>query len=316
MKKFSLVFLSTLLLGAVTSCSMPGSPNKVSGNDVEKVTLDVSYMKLEEGETLQLHPTIKYYNDQEIEVFKMWRTSNSKVATVDENGLVYAVGGGSATITYLVGVTKSAACVIEVPKQDQGGGDDPGPVTPGEFAIRLNTYSQELKFHQTYQLVATTTEDAEVTWAVTEGGTVVSVDANGLVTAGAVVGQAKVTATAKDKSVSCTFTVVDEGDDEEDKTVKLYFFIDYANVDETDKTGTKLIATFKWYPDRVLTNDVIPANPKTAPTSDFPYFIGWSTRAIVDDKDGLIDWSTYTTGDTRNYVYIFGIWSDVTRENF
>lgn len=316
MKKFSLVFLSALLLGSITACSMPGSPNKVSGNDVEKVTLDVSYMKLEEGETLQLHPTIKYYDDQEIEVFKMWRTSNSKVATVDENGLVYAVGGGTATITYLVGITKSAACVIEVPKQDQGGGDDPGPVVPGEFSIRLNSYSEELKFHQTFQLMATTSEEALVTWEVTSGGTVVTVDQTGLVTAGTVVGQAVVTASANGKSVSCSFNVVDEGDDEEDKTIKLYFFIDYANVDETDKTGTKLLATFKWYPDRVLSQDVIPSDPTKAPTSDFPYFIGWSTRAIVDDKSGLIDWSTYVTGDTRNYVYIFGIWSDVTRENF
>lgn len=316
MKKISLVFLTSLLFGALTSCGVPGSPNSVSGNDVEKVTLDVSYMKLEEGETLQLRPTIKYYDDIEIDVFKMWMSSNTKVATVDDNGLVTALGGGNATITYMVGVSKSAACYIEVPKQEEGGGEEPEPVVPGEFSIRLNTYSKELALHEQFQLMATTSEDAEVTWEVTAGGTIVTVDNNGLVTAGSVPGEATVTASANGKFASCTFTVIDQGDDEDDKTIRLYFFIDYSNVDETDETGTRLLASFKWYPDRVLSKDLIPADPIKAPTSDFKYFIGWSTRAIVDDKSLLINWDTYTTGDTRNYVYIFGIWSDVPKGEF
>lgn len=319
MKKLRLFFISSLLLAApLTACNKVNySPTKPSGNDlcVTGVTLDVNYMSLEVGETLQLIPTITYKDDKEVSVYTEWRSSNEKVALVSETGFVSAISGGTAFITFIAGY-KSASCEIVVPKHDSPVDPDDPPV-PGEFTIRLNSTAETLQFGETFQLIATTSETADVSWNVTSGGNIVTVDSNGLVTAGSVVGNATVTATANEKTASCVFTVEDGGGEDDERTISYFFFIDYNNVDETDTTGNRLLAHFLWYPDRpVGQSGLVPSDPTVAPTSDFPYFIGWSDHAIIDSKDGLIDVNTYTSGDTRNFIYIFGIWADVQKGEF
>lgn len=319
MKRSKLLFLSALLLAApLTACGNQSLPVRPSGDDLKvlDVSLDVTYMKLEEGQTLQLNPVIKYKNDEEVEVYKEWRTSKISVATVTDDGLVTAIGGGRATITFIAGF-KSAACTIDVIK------DTPTPPTPqpGEFSIYLNQTSYSMSYGDTYQLVATTSKDADVSWSVTEGGNIVSVDQTGLVTAGQVMGNATVTASAIYEDVtytaSCSFSISGQGDDPSLMTVRYFFFIDFNNCDEEDETGTKLLASFKWYPDRpVGQSGLVPTDPTVAPTSDFPYFVGWSDHPFVDTKDDLIDVTTYQSGDTRTYKYIFGIWADVPKGEF
>lgn len=330
MKKIKLLFVSSLLmLAPLTGCSDISNPNPrpSSGSDVKSVKMDVEYMKLEVGQTLQLNPTIEYYDGIVIEnIYKQWMTSNSKVALVSQTGFVEVVGSGRCTITYLVGLTGSASCVIEVPyDEDVDPTPGPGPTPePGKYAIYVSQVSAELAFDETLQLTATQYNgEYDVTWSVTSGGSIVTVSQNGLVTAGRVAGTATVTASANGESSSCTITVKDDEDDESGKTVKFYFFIDYNNVDEKDKTGKKLLAEFRWYPDRpVSQSGLVPANPTVAPTNEFTHFIGWSYRAVVDESKYLIDVNSWPhkieTGDTdtfdlssRTYVYIFGIWSDV-----
>ena len=316
MNKMKLFAFSTLLLVApLASCkALDYSYNKkISGNDVKSVSFDLTYVKLEVGESIQLEPIIEYYDDIEVKIYTEWRTSDEKVATVD-NGFVSAVGGGRCHITFLAGTTKAAVCEIEVPKHDE---QTPDPI-PGEFTIRLNESRKDLVFRQTFQLIATTSEDAEVSWAVTSGEGIVTVDNAGLVTAGAVEGRAVVTATANNRSAHCTFDVAPEGgDDEDDKIINVFFFLDYNSVDEEDTTGTRLLANFMWYPDRpVGQSGLVPATPTTAPTSDFPHFIGWSNKAIIDSASELIDVETYVTGDLKDFAYIFGIWSDVPKGEF
>lgn len=319
MKNFKLLFISSLLLVApLTSCGGNELPYRPSGDDnkVLKVELDVNYMKLTEGQTLQLHPTITYKDDQEVSVYTEWRSSKTSVALVSSDGLVTAINSGRTTITFIAGY-KSAACTIEVPTS---GGDVPVP-TPGEFTIYLNKSSYSMSYGETCQLVATTSEDVDVSWSVTEGGNIVSVDQTGLVTAGQVMGSAKVTASAVYEEVtytaSCSFEVSGQGDDPSLMTVRYFFFIDFNNCDEEDETGTKLLASFKWYPDRpVGQSGLVPNDPTVAPTSDFPYFVGWSDHPFVDTKDDLIDVATYESGDTRTYKYIFGIWADVPKGEF
>lgn len=325
MKHSKLLFLSSLLLVApLTACGTELPSNHVNENDAKvlSVTLDVNYMKLEEGQTLQLNPTVKFKNDEIVEVYQEWRSSKPGVAFVGPDGLVTAISGGRATITYIAGY-KSAACVIDVPKQ--GGGDTPVdppvPPEPGQFSIYLNKSDVSLSYGETCQLVATTSEDALVTWSVSEGGNIVSVDSNGLVTAGRVLGTATVVASAvyeeKTYSASCKFSVSGQDDDPSAMTVRYFFFIDFNNCDEEDETGTKLLASFKWYPDRpVGDSGLVPQDPTVAPTSDFPYFVGWSDHPFVDTKDDLIDVTTYESGDTRTYKYIFGIWADVPKGEF
>lgn len=320
MKNFKLLFISSLLLVApLTSCGGNELPYRPSGDDnkVLKVELDVNYMKLTEGQTLQLHPTITYKDDQEVSVYTEWRSSKTNVALVSSDGLVTAINSGRTTITFIAGY-KSAACTIEVPTS---GGDVPVPPTPGEFTIYLNKSSHSMSYGETCQLVATTSEDVDVSWSVTEGGNIVSVDQSGLVTAGQVMGSATVTASAVYEEVtytaSCSFEVSGQGDDPSLMTVRYFFFIDFNNCDEEDETGTKLLASFKWYPDRpVGQSGLVPNDPTVAPTSDFPYFVGWSDHPFVDTKDDLIDVATYESGDTRTYKYIFGIWADVPKGEF
>ncbi len=320
MKRFKLFALSSLLLiTPLAGCSAADfSFNHKVKDNVESVELDITVMKVDIGDSFQLTPTVTYRDGKEPEnIYKLWMSSNERVATVTQTGFVSAIGGGDATITFLIGKTGSACCSVHVNKDD-GGDIPPTPPQPGEFTISLNATRKTLSFGQTFLLLATTSEDAEVSWSVTSGVGIVEVDNTGLVTAGSVAGEAVVTATANDKSASCTFTVeADPDDDDDEKIIEFFFFIDYNNVDETDTTGNRLLAHFLWYPDRpVGQSGLVPSDPTVAPTSDFPYFIGWSDHAIIDSKDGLIDVNTYTSGDTRNFIYIFGIWADVQKGEF
>ena len=324
MNKMKFLLLSLALVATpLVSCSdVDYYKNNAKGKDVESVSLDVSYLKLEIGESYQLTPTIKYINDKEVKVYTEWRSSNSSIVDVDKHGFVSAISGGTAVVTFLAGVSGSASCTIDVPKADD---DDPIP-EPGEFTIRLNSQSETLALGATFQLTASTSEEAEITWSVTQGAGLLSVDNNGLVTAGNVEGSAVVTASAKGKSASCSFTISDDpdpvdpddpGEDEDDKTVQYFFFVDYNNVDEEDTTGKRLLAKFMWYPNRpVGQSGLVPSNPTVAPTSDFTYFVGWSTQPVIDDRSGLIDVSTYCCGDSVYYKFIFGIWSDVPGGQF
>ncbi len=64
---------------------------------IESVTLDKEKLNLFDGQTGTLSATITPENIPS--KFVAWKTSNKKVATVDENGKVTAVGVGTATIT-------------------------------------------------------------------------------------------------------------------------------------------------------------------------------------------------------------------------
>lgn len=110
---------------------------------------------------------------------------------------------------------------------------------------------------------------------------------------------------------------VDPGEEEdEDKQCTVYFFIDYNNIDENDTTKTKLLAKFKWYGDRPISESgLVPANPTTPMDPAFPYFIGWSNHTIIDTKADLWDLENGVIGNGY-YFYLYGIWSDVSGGEF
>ena len=320
MKKKSLVLLTSILaLAGLTGCN-PNDNGHSFANDmkVTGVSLDVSYQKLEVGESLVLTPTISYKDDVEVECYQEWRSSNNKIATVD-NGVVLALKAGRAAITFLAGY-KSASCSIEVPDNNvivvpSDTGETGEQTNPGGFTITLNTSSVTLTTGDTYQLRATVSEEASVTWTST-AESVASVTQSGLVTAHSE-GVATIHATSNGKSVSCEVTVSNQQEElphDDDMTVHIYFFLDYNNADEEDTTGTKLLAHFWWYDDKpIAESGKVPATPAKAPTPDFPYFAGWSTHPIIDSKSGLLDLATYKVSDdgSRSFLYIYGIWTDV-----
>ena len=125
-----------------------------------------------------------------------WTSSDTSVATVDNNGLVTAVKVGTATITAICGTAKGTCAVTVV-------------ATPAA-SVTLNKTEATLKATETVQLTATvapeTTTDKTVTWTSSDEY-IAKIDANGLVTAVAV-GKATITATTANRlKAECAITV-------------------------------------------------------------------------------------------------------------
>lgn len=78
---------------------------------VTSITLSSKTLNLEEGQTGTLTATVKPDNATNKTV--TWTTSDAKVATVDNNGVVTAVGKGTATITAAAD-GKTATCTVTV----------------------------------------------------------------------------------------------------------------------------------------------------------------------------------------------------------
>ena len=75
------------------------NPDKVTG-----VTLDKTKLQLQIGESAELTPTVK--PDTALDKTVCFSTSDKTVVTVDEAGLVKAVGAGTAKITVTTSPTR------------------------------------------------------------------------------------------------------------------------------------------------------------------------------------------------------------------
>ena len=144
------------------------------------------------GETLQLTATI--YPDSATNKTVTWKSSDKTVATVDESGLVTAVGNGTANITATTedgNYTATCKVTVEIPE------------------LTLSLDKSELTLTQTEEqqkLTATVSDPEEkVTW-LSSDPFVATVTRDGTVTAIAN-GTATITASAGDKTVSCTVEV-------------------------------------------------------------------------------------------------------------
>ena len=95
--------------GVTATCKVTVTPKLVTS-----VTLDESELTIEKGFTEQLTATVA--PDDADNLSLAWTSDNEEVATVDENGLVTAVGEGTATITATAndGSGVAASCVVTV----------------------------------------------------------------------------------------------------------------------------------------------------------------------------------------------------------
>ncbi len=92
-------------------------PTKVPGGPPTGVTLDKNSINLPIGSTFKLDASIEPFNatDQTL----IWSSSDTRVATVDNHGLVTIIGPGTATITVSTAVgNHTAICVINGPNMD------------------------------------------------------------------------------------------------------------------------------------------------------------------------------------------------------
>lgn len=98
---------------------------------VKSVTLDKIKASILKGQTLKLKPTVLPSADQ---ITLEWRTSDSSVATVDEDGTITGVSAGSTYIT-VVADCVSESCLVTV---TQDGSDEP---TNGSYTLQLSPSS-------------------------------------------------------------------------------------------------------------------------------------------------------------------------------
>lgn len=157
------------------------------------VSLSQSELYLPAKGTAQLSAAF----DEGRDAILTYTTSNKKVATVSENGLVTGLRGGQATITVTTHNGLTATCAVTV------------YIAPKK--VTLNVKKLTMRPNEIYQLVATLTKNSisDIAWESDNPG-VASVDGSGVVVSNNV-GQAKITATTTNgKRATCTVTVRDE----------------------------------------------------------------------------------------------------------
>ena len=162
----------------------------ISYNDVVSISLDKHDISIARDSTVLLTATALPEDADDTSV--VWSSDNENIATVDENGLVTAIGIGETVITATA--------------HDGSGRKDKCNITVTPKLVKQITLSNDeitLYNNDNVQLTATVyPEDADikdVTWSSSNGA--LKVDENGLVTCvDYSYGEAVVTATAKDGS--------------------------------------------------------------------------------------------------------------------
>lgn len=188
------VILAVLTLGFVIGCTPPDDPVV----PVSSVSLSQTTAALEVGGTISLSATVSPSNATDKEV--SWSSSNTSVATVS-NGVVKAVGEGSANITASAG-GKSAVCQVTV-----------SPARIPVTGISLDLKEASIYVGETLTLVATVSPadatEKSVAWT-TDDPKVATVDPKGVVTAVGP-GTCTITAQSGDFSAKCTITCIQGG---------------------------------------------------------------------------------------------------------
>ena len=189
----------TLQVGNLTdTCTVTVTQNETVA--VTGIELNKTELTLTEGGSETLTATVTPDNATDKTV--TWTSNKESVATV-ENGVVTAVGEGTATIKATAGGYE-ASCVVTV-----------NPATVDVTGVTLDKTSATLYINgesgtNTVTLTATVTPDnatdKTVTWASNK--TDVATVENGVVTAVGE-GTATITASAGGKSAACTVTVLD-----------------------------------------------------------------------------------------------------------
>ena len=113
----SVIASAAFLLPAVTSCRSD-EPVRDEYISIEGVALDVNAMELAKGDVMKLTSVILPYGadasdlslwDESVRNRIMWKSDNVKVATVSQDGLVTAVGGGNCSVSFICGTFQPLA---------------------------------------------------------------------------------------------------------------------------------------------------------------------------------------------------------------
>lgn len=176
------------IVAAAALCAFCSCKNEEEVVVVRAVTVTPSSMTLDAGDTEVLTAEVSPSNATDKTV--VWTSSDPNVATVNENGVVTAVGSGKAVITGKSG-TKSGTCEVTVMGSATG--------------IKLSPESIELSYNETATLVAIVepegfVKNTAVTWT-SSNAELLKVEGSGLsakVTAASTKGEFTVTVKTED----------------------------------------------------------------------------------------------------------------------
>lgn len=179
--------------GKVASCLVTVVRRSI---DVESVSISKTEAEITAGDTLQLSARVNPENADNPNL--KWKSSDTEIAIVDNEGLVTALSEGVVTITAFANNGKSASCQVTVKRR----------ILYAE-TITLSASSLELIVNEESQLSATVfpeeAVDKEVSWESSDPS-VVTVTTDGKLTAIAE-GKAVITASAGKARAECQVTV-------------------------------------------------------------------------------------------------------------
>ena len=194
----------TAVITVTTKDGSKTATSKVTVKDkavsVESVTIDKATLSLVEGSKQKLVATVK--PDDATNKKVTWKSSDPKVATVEDDGTVGAVKAGSATITVTTADgSKTATCKVTVTAK-----------TIAVTGVELDKTSLAMTIGGTYTLTAIVkpenASNKDVTWSTSDAS--IATVSNGKVTA-VKKGTATIKVQTKDGSFekTCTVTVKD-----------------------------------------------------------------------------------------------------------
>ena len=201
-KKFLWVLLACVLafsLAAFTACEADmADKNAVRA---ESVSLNETSLSLSVGQTFQLTATPTPANATDPIT---WRTDDTSIAEVTQEGLVTAKSVGQATITVQIYTAKATCEVTVTPAQSL-------PATSVELPDTASVEKGSTTTLSATVLPQGTTD--EVKWTIVSGDSYVDITSNGLTCTveGVAAGSAVIRATAGDFSDTCTVTVTGNG---------------------------------------------------------------------------------------------------------
>jgi uncharacterized protein YjdB len=163
------------------------------GVSITQLSLDDTFLSLKKGDSKTLTATITPADTTEAKAVT-WSSSNTSVATVNSNGKITAVEGGTAVITALNG-THSAQCAVTVSVPATG-------ITLNNSDLTIDRGSSQTL---TAKILPDDTTDSAVDWTSSDAN-VADVDGFGKVTAVSA-GQAVITAKSHDGGFTATCTV-------------------------------------------------------------------------------------------------------------
>ena len=188
-----------------------------------KVTLNKKTTSIPINSTEQLIPTISPSNATNQNV--TWKSSSTKIATVDSEGNIKGIKKGKATITVkTVDNRKTAKCIVTVTDI---------PQIVNVTGITLNKINTTIDMESNEQLIATISPlnatNKNITWE-SSNSEIAKIDQNGILK-GSKIGKTIITATTVDgkKTASCEVIVHDQIINFNDKILSMFIIWSIPN---------------------------------------------------------------------------------------